>query len=350
MKEALKNGTLLFGTVDTWLLWHLTRGPNGGRHVTDVTNASRTMLMNIESLHWDRKLCSFFDIPTDILPEICSSAEVYGLMASGALQGIPLSGCLGDQQSALVGQQCLTKGQAKATYGTGCFLLYNTGTNNVDSTHGLLTTVAYQLGKDQSPVYALEGSVAIAGAALGWLRDNIKLISSAKESETIARSVEDSGDIYFVPAFSGLYAPYWDQEARGVICGMNEDTQKGHIIRATLEAVCFQVRDILDAMNKDANIPLHSLRVDGGMTENKLLMQLQADLIGMEIVKPQMAETTALGAAMMAGHAVGKWDIETVAIPIDHTIFKSEIGENERDMRYSKWKMAVERSFGWDTC
>lgn len=348
VKAALAQDKLMFGTVDTWLIWNLTGGPNGGAHVTDVTNASRTMLMNIETLKWDTMLCNFFEVPMAILPQIRPSADVYGTIREGPMAGIRLSGCLGDQQSALVGQQCLAKGNAKATYGTGCFLLYNTGPINVDSTNGLLTTVAYQLSADHHPVYALEGSVAIAGAALGWLKDNMNLLSSARESEEVALTVQTNGDVYFVPAFSGLYAPYWDQEARGVICGINEDTQRGHIIRATLEAVCFQVRDILDAMSKDCGIPLQSLRVDGGMTENKLLMQTQADLIGLKIVKPKMAETTALGAAMMAGYAVGVWDLERVEVPMETVLIKPKIDENERDMRYSKWKMAIERSLGWD--
>lgn len=298
VKTALSQDRLMFGTVDSWLIWNLTGGPKGGVHVTDVTNASRTMLMNIETLKWDPMLCSFFDVPVSILPQIRPSAEVYGTIASGPMKGIRLAGCLGDQQSALVGQQCLAKGQAKATYGTGCFLLYNTGPINVDSTNGLLTTVAYQLSATHQPIYALEGSVAIAGAALGWLKDNLNLLKSARESEEVALTVETNGDVYFVPAFSGLYAPYWAQEARGVICGITDDTQRGHIVRASLEAVCFQVRDILDAMSKDCGIPMQSLRVDGGMTENKLLMQTQADLIGLKIIKPKMAETTALGAGM----------------------------------------------------
>ena len=348
VKAALNQDKLMFGTVDTWLIWNLTGGPNGGAHVTDCTNASRTMLMNIETLQWDKMLCNFFEVPMTILPEIRPSADVYGTIKEGPMKGIRLSGCLGDQQSALVGQQCLSKGNAKATYGTGCFLLYNTGPINVDSTNGLLTTVAYQLSVDHQPIYALEGSVAIAGAALGWLKDNMGLLKSARESEEVARTVETNGDVYFVPAFSGLYAPYWEQEARGVICGINEDTQRGHIIRATLEAVCFQVRDILDAMAKDCGIPLQSLKVDGGMTENKLLMQTQSDLIGLKIVKPKMAETTALGAAMMAGYAVGVWDLERVEVPMETELIKPKIAEDERDMRYSKWKMAIERSLGWD--
>lgn len=349
VKTAIKNGNCLFGTVDTWLIWNLTGGVNGGAHVTDVTNASRTMLMNIETLHYDRTLGKFFDIPFEILPEIRSSSEVYGKICLKALEGVPLSGCLGDQQAALVGQECLVRGKAKATYGTGCFLLYNTGNALIDSSHGLITTVAYQMGPEAHPTYALEGSVAIAGAALGWLRDNINILTSAKESEELALSVENNGDVYFVPAFSGLYAPYWNQEARGVICGITEDTQRGHIVRASLEAVCFQVRDILDAMNKDCGIPLVKLKVDGGMTANSLLTQWQADLIGLEVQRPAVVETTALGAAMAAGRAVGCWDVENVSVESNCTSFRPKITDDERDMRYSKWKMAVERSFGWES-
>lgn len=346
VKAALAEDRLLFGTVDSWLVWNLT----GGKvHITDATNASRTMLMNIETLSWDPMLLQFFDVPLSILPEIRPSADVYGTISDGPMKGIRIAGCLGDQQAALVGQQCLNKGNAKATYGTGCFLLYNTGPVNVDSANGLLTTVAYQLSANHAPVYAIEGSLAIAGAALGWLRDNLELIQSARESEEIALTVETNGDVYFVPAFSGLYAPYWAQDARGVMCGITENTNRGHVVRASLEAVCFQVRDILDAMSKDCGIPLQSLRVDGGMTENKLLMQTQADLIGMKIIKPKMAETTALGAAMVAGFAVGAWDLERVEVAMETELIKPQIDENERDMRYSKWKMAIERSMGWDT-
>uniref|UniRef100_A0A182J2M5 Probable glycerol kinase n=1 Tax=Anopheles atroparvus TaxID=41427 RepID=A0A182J2M5_ANOAO len=348
VKAAIRSGNCLFGTVDTWLIWNLTGGPNGGRHVTDVSNASRTMLMNIETLQYDKTLGKFFDVPLEILPEIRSSSEVYGLIKFNPLRGIPLSGCLGDQQSALVGQECLTRGRAKATYGTGCFLLYNTGTAMIDSSHGLITTVAYQMGPEAQPVYALEGSVAVAGAALGWLRDNVNLLSSASESEALAHTVENNGDVYFVPAFSGLYAPYWNQDARGVICGITEDTQRGHIVRAALEAICFQVRDILDAMNNDCGTPLQKLKVDGGMTVNASMMQWQADLIGLDVLKPTFVETTALGAAMVAGRAVGKWDIENVSIESSCTSYKPQISEDERDMRYSKWKMAIERSFGWE--
>ncbi|CAG2060995.1 unnamed protein product [Timema podura] len=241
------------------------------------------MLMSLEHLRWDHKLCRFFKVPVDILPQIRSSSEVYGNVAEGPLRGVPIAGCVGDQQAALLGQNCTKEGQAKSTYGTGCFLLYNTGAARVKSTHGLLTTVAYQMGPSAAPVYALEGSVGVAGAALGWLRDNINLLQDISETESLAETVGGTGDVYFVPAFSGLYAPYWQQDARGVICGITEDTTQLHIIRAALEAVCFQTRDILEAMNKDCGIPLSKLQVDGGMTTNNLLMQLQADLIGISV-------------------------------------------------------------------
>ncbi|XP_055842120.1 glycerol kinase [Episyrphus balteatus] len=344
--KAMKDGTCLFGNVDAWLIWNLT----GGLHMTDVTNASRTMLMNIETLQWDSHLLKFFDLPRSILPEIHSSAEVYGNIAWPALKGIPIAACMGDQQAALVGQQCLQRGQAKATFGTGCFLLYNTGNSIVSSAHGLLTTVGYQLGKNANPFYALEGSVAIAGAALNWLKDNLGIVDEFSAVEKIANKVDDCGDVYFVPAFSGLYAPYWNQEARGVICGISDQTTSEHIVRATLEAVCFQVRDILDAMNKDCGIPLTKLKVDGGMTANSLLLQTQADLVGINVIRPKIAETTSLGIALAAYKAISDADID---VPVSNTdanrTFKPLINENERDMRYSKWKMAVDRSFGWDS-
>lgn len=349
VQHAMENDICLFGTVDSWVIWNLTGGPQNGIHITDVTNASRTMLMNIETLQWDVHLLKFFNIPRNILPEIRSSSEVYGAMATTSLKGIPISGCLGDQQAALVGQNCFSSGQAKATYGTGCFLLYNTGNAIVNSSHGLLSTVAFQFGKDANPVYALEGSVAIAGAALGWLKDNMNIIESTKEIEQIAESVENCGDVYFVPAFSGLYAPYWNQEARGILCGLSDEVKRGHIIRAALEAVCFQVRDILEAMHKDCGVPLNTLKVDGGMTSNRLLVQLQADLVGINVIKPNMAETTALGAAMAAYYAISKFDLDTIDSLGKNTIFEPEISEDERDVRHSKWKMAVERSLGWDT-
>ncbi|PNF36815.1 Glycerol kinase [Cryptotermes secundus] len=280
VKQAFKDKRCCFGTIDTWLLWNLTGGKNGGLYITDVTNASRTMLMNIKSLQWDPVLCRFFGVPMDLLPEIRSSSEIYGYLMDGALQGVPISGCLGDQQSALVGQMCLRQGQAKNTYGTGCFLLYNTGQSVVQSNHGLLTTVAYKLGKSATAVYALEGSVAICGAAMKWLRDNLQILEDISDSDKIAQSDTDSSEVYFVPAFSGLYAPFWRKDARSVICGITEDTTSVAIVRAALEAVCFQTRDILDAMNKDCGIPLTKLLVDGGMTVNNYVMQLQADLCG----------------------------------------------------------------------
>ncbi|XP_069698291.1 glycerol kinase 3 isoform X2 [Periplaneta americana] len=350
VQQAIDEKCCCVGTVDTWLIWNLTGGKDGGIHITDVTNASRTMLMNIETLQWDPLLCRFFKIPKDLLPEIRSSSEIYGTIADGVLQGVPISGCLGDQQSALLGQMCFEQGQAKSTYGTGCFLLYNTGTARVESTHGLVTTVAYRMGKKAAAVYALEGSVAVAGAALGWLRDNINLLQSVSEIEPLADEVGSTEDVYFVPAFSGLYAPYWQQDARGVICGITDETTKGHIIRAALEAVCFQIRDILEAMSKDCGLQLTRLQVDGGMTANNLLMQTQADLVGIPVMRPRMAETTALGAAMAAGSAEGieVWDLKNIQ-PVPCDIFNPLITEEERDARYSKWKMAVERSFGWET-
>ncbi|CAB3226016.1 unnamed protein product [Arctia plantaginis] len=348
VKTAMKNGTCCFGTVDTWIIWNLTGGPNGGKHVTDVSNASRTMIMNIENLDWDPLLLKFFEVPKSVLPEIKSSSEIYGYIASEPLTGIPISGCLGDQQAALVGQMCLQKGQAKATYGTGCFVLYNTGDIRVNSSRGLLTTVAYQLGSKTQACYALEGSVAVAGAALGWLKDNIGLIESAKNSQEIAEKATENGSVVFVPAFSGLYAPYWRQDARGVICGITEDTNWNHIVKAALEAVCYQVRDILDAMNEDCGIPLQILKVDGGMTSNALVMQMQADLIGINVNRAGFTESTALGAALVA-----YWGVEpsksgtAIPMPTGNT-YTPEITDDERDMRYKQWKMAVERSLGWD--
>ncbi|XP_043491124.1 glycerol kinase-like [Polistes fuscatus] len=344
VKQAIEAQTCAFGTIDTWLIWNFTKGH---LHMTDVSNASRTMLMNIETLKWDPLLCRFFGIPQHILPQIKSSAEVYGIISNPeVLAGIPIAGCVGDQQGALLGQLCLKPGEAKATYGTGCFLLYNTGNVKVDSTHGLITTIAYKIGKSPA-IYALEGSVAVAGAALSWLRDNLELFSNFSQSQDMAESVRCSGDVYFVPAFSGLYAPYWQQDARGVICGITEDTQQYHIVRAALEAVCFQTRDILEVMAKDSGTKLTTLQVDGGMTVNNLLMQLQADLTGITVVRPNMVETTALGAAMLAGVGTGLIDINDIDAS-QVTKFTPVIGEDERDLRYSKWKMAIERSMKWD--
>ncbi|KAM3836219.1 glycerol kinase isoform 1-T1 [Vipera latastei] len=352
IRQAVLEGRALFGTIDSWLIWSLTGGKNGGIHCTDVTNASRTMLFNIHSLEWDDELCNFFEIPMEMLPKVRSSSEIYGLLSSGALTGVPISGCLGDQSAALVGQMCFKDGQAKNTYGTGCFLLCNTGHKPALSEHGLLTTVAYKLGRDKAVCYALEGSVAIAGAVVRWLRDNLGIAKSTEEVEKLAAEVGTSYGCYFVPAFSGLYAPYWEPSARGIICGLTQFTNKNHIAFAALEAVCFQTREILDAMNKDCGIPLSQLQVDGGMTNNKILMQLQADILCIPVVKPSMPETTALGAAMAAGAAegVGVWSLH----PDDFTAvtcerFEPQINPEESEYRYTRWKKAVKKSMGWET-
>uniref|UniRef100_UPI003D7F9ED8 glycerol kinase 2 n=1 Tax=Equus caballus TaxID=9796 RepID=UPI003D7F9ED8 len=352
VQKAVEEGRALFGTVDSWLIWSLTGGVNGGVHCTDVTNASRTMLFNIHSLEWDKELCDFFEIPMDILPKVWSSSEIYGLMKAGALEGVPISGCLGDQSAALVGQMCFQEGQAKNTYGTGCFLLCNTGRKCVFSEHGLLTTVAYKLGRDKPVCYALEGSVAIAGAVVRWLRDNLGIIETAEEIEKLAKEVGTSYGCYFIPAFSGLYAPYWDPSARGLICGLTQFTNKRHIAFAALEAVCFQTREILDAMNRDCGIPLSHLQVDGGLTNNKVLMQLQADILHIPVIKSCMSETTALGAAMAAGAAegVGVWSLEPEDLStITIERFEPRIQATESNTRYSTWKKAVMKSMGWAT-
>ncbi|KAL1457411.1 hypothetical protein WDU94_007647 [Cyamophila willieti] len=351
VKSAIKNNRCLFGTVDSWLVWNLTGGSDGGLHITDVTNASRTLLMNLRSLTWDPHLVSLFSIPSQILPQIRSSSEIYGYLKAGSLEGVPISGILGDQQSALMGQSCLAPGQAKNTYGTGCFLLYNTGTAIVNSSQGLLTTVAYQLGPQAPITYALEGSIAVAGQAFKWLRDNLNLIGDLNEIESLVQNSTQgsSGEVVFVPAFSGLYAPYWQRDARSIICGLTDETSKADIVRAALEAVCFQTRDILEAMREDCGLALEKLLVDGGMTGNKSLMQLQADLSGVPVIRPLMAEATALGAAMAAGCADGinAWDPATMPPPCSDEFYPS-IDENERDMRYVKWKKGVKRSMGWD--
>ena len=299
VSEALAEDRLLFGTVDTWLIWNLTGGADGdGIHMTDVTNASRTMLMNIETLKWDSFLCKFFKIPQSILPEIRSSSEIYAKLTTTALKGVPISGCLGDQQAALVGQNCFRPGQAKNTYGTGCFMLYNVGPGVVYSRHGLLSTVAYKLGKKQPAIYALEGSIAVAGAATRWLHEKMQMIENVDDVELHARKVDDNGDVFFVPAFSGLFAPHWRPDARGIICGLTQFSSREHLCRATLESVAFQTREILEAMEADSDLDVNTLLVDGGMANNNLLMQLQADYLGIPILRPSMAETTALGAAI----------------------------------------------------
>uniref|UniRef100_A0A8C9AFA6 Probable glycerol kinase n=1 Tax=Prolemur simus TaxID=1328070 RepID=A0A8C9AFA6_PROSS len=349
VRAAVAEGRALCGTLDSWLIWSLTGGARGGVHGTDVTNASRTMLFNIHSLEWDRELCGFFEIPMDILPSVWSCSQIYGRMRAGALRGVPISGCLGDQSAALLGQMCLQEGQAKNTYGTGCFLLCNTGRACVSSEHGLLTTVAYKLGRDKPVHYALEGSVAVAGAVVRWLRDNIGIIETSKDIEKLANEVGTSHGCYFVPAFSGLYAPYWEPSARGIICGLTQFTNKCHIAFAALEAVCFQTREILDAMNRDCGIPLRHLQVDGAMTANRLLLQLQADILHLPVVKAALADAAALGVAMAAGAAegVGVWSLEPEDLAGVRTErFEPQIQASESESRYAMWKKAVTKAMG----
>jgi len=329
-------------------VWHLTGGTDGGIHVTDVTNASRTQLMNLKTLEWDEDVLSTFGIPKAMLPAIKSSSERYGTATESALQGVTIAGILGDQQAALVGQTCFRAGEAKNTYGTGCFLLMNTGEQAVASKHGLLTTLGYRFGK-QPAVYALEGSIAITGALVQWLRDNLGLIEKSSDIEALAISVTDNGGIYFVPAFSGLYAPYWKDSARGVIAGLTRYAGKGHLARAVLEATAFQTREVLEAMERDSGIKLDSLRVDGGMVENNLLMQFQADILNRPVVRPVIKETTALGAAYAAGLAVGFYkNVEDLRAnwSVDHT-WQPNLESAKREEMYRLWKKAVTRSFDW---
>ncbi|XP_034244707.1 glycerol kinase isoform X2 [Thrips palmi] len=354
VQKAIAEKRCLFGTVDSWLVWNLTGGSRGGLHITDVTNASRTMLMNIHTLQWDPLLLKAFDIPREMLPEIRSSSEVYGDIADGPLHGVPISAIMGNQQANLVGERCFKEGQAKSTYRSGCFLLYNTGTACVHSKHGLLSTVAYKLGPDAPTVYALEGSVAVAGHAIKWLKDNLNLLKDPAEAERIASEVASTGDVYFVPAFTGLYAPHWRKDARGILCGLTQFTTKGHIVRASLEAVCYQTRDILEAMARDcgkiSTETLSELRVDGKMAENNLLLQLQADLCGFSVVRTDIHEKAALGIAIAAGQAK---DIDLVninALPPSQSqcdVFTPSITPEDRKARYTKWKMALTRSLGW---
>jgi glycerol kinase len=341
-------GELLFGNMDTFLVWNLTGGANGGVHVTDVTNASRTQLFNLKTLDWDTDLLKAFDVPRAMLPQVRSSSEIYGAAALPAISGVPIAGILGDQQAALVGQTCFRPGEVKNTYGTGCFLLMNTGERSVPSNFGLLTTVAYKLGSGPA-CYALEGSVAITGALVQWLRDNFGLIEKSSDIEPLARSVADNGGVYFVPAFSGLYAPYWKETARGVIAGLTRYANKGHLARAVLEATAFQSREVVEAMEKDSHISLESLRVDGGMVANDLLMQFQADILNRDVVRPAIQETTALGAAYAAGLAVKFFsglDELRANWTVDHT-WKPNLDETQREQLYRRWKKAVTRSFDW---
>jgi len=343
-------GDVLFGTIDAWLVWNLTGGVHGGLHVTDVTNASRTQLMDLDTLGWDPQLLQEFKVPRSVLPRIVASSQVYGEAHLDELAGVPVAGILGDQQAALVGQTCYAPGEAKNTYGTGCFLLMNTGPKPVRSNAGLITTVAYQLGS-AAPCYALEGSVAIAGALVQWLRDNLRLITESAQIETLAREVDDNGDVYFVPAFSGLYAPHWQGSARGVIAGLTRYANRGHIARAALEATAYQTRDVLAAMERDSAIAITELRVDGGMVGNELLMQFQADILDVPVVRPQVVETTALGAAYAAGLAVGYWrSTEDLAAHwrIDKR-WEPSMSAERRAALYGSWQKAISRSLDWRT-
>ncbi len=347
-REKADRGELLFGNIDTWIIWNLTGGPDGGVHATDVTNASRTMLMNLKTLDWDEEILKVMTIPRSMLPSICASSEVYGKVANGPLAGIPVSGDLGDQQAALFGQACYTPGEAKNTYGTGCFMLLNTGTKPVPSTSGLLTTLGYKIGT-QPAVYALEGSIAITGALVQWIRDNLGMIQKSADIETLAQTVEDNGGIYFVPAFSGLFAPYWRSDARGAIVGLTRYVNKGHIARAALEATAFQTREVLDAMEKDSGVHLTALKVDGGMVFNEMLMQFQADILGVPVIRPQVAETTSLGAAYAAGLAVGFWSNfdELRANWGKDKEWDPKMDQATRNHLFTDWKRAVTRTFDW---
>ena len=349
VRARAEAGELCFGTMDSWLLWNMTGGPDGGQHVTDPTNASRTLLMDLDTLAWDEDICTEMGVPTAMLPEIRSSSEVYGTVCEPeVLAGVPIAGILGDQQAATFGQACLAVGEAKNTYGTGNFVLLNTGTEKVTSDNGLLTTVCYQLGS-ADPVYALEGSIAVTGSLVQWLRDNLGMISSAPEIEALAASVEDNGGAYFVPAFSGLFAPHWRSDARGAIVGLTRYVTKGHLARAVLEATAFQTREVVDAMNADSGAALTSLKVDGGMVGNELLMQFQADLLDVPVIRPVVRETTALGAAYAAGLAVGFWagEGDIRANWAKDKQWEPAMDAEHRDELYARWRKAVSRTLDW---
>ncbi len=348
-RDRAEAGDLLFGNMDTWVLWNMTGGVNGGVHVTDPTNASRTLLMDLDTLSWDEGIAADMGVPLSMLPEIRSSSEEYGRVRErGALAGVPIAGILGDQQAATFGQACLSPGEAKNTYGTGNFVLLNTGTDKVMSENGLLTTVCYKIGA-QAPVYALEGSIAVTGSLVQWLRDNLGMISTAAEIEQHARTVDDNGGAYFVPAFSGLFAPYWRSDARGAIVGLTRFVNKGHLARAVLEATAFQTREVIDAMNADSGVPLKSLKVDGGMVVNELLMQFQADILGVPVIRPVVNETTALGAAYAAGLAVGFWESEEDIRQnwAQDKQWDPAMDDDTRAKTYAQWKKAVTRTFDW---
>lgn len=348
-REAAERGDLLFGNTDAWVLWNMTGGPDGGVHVTDVTNASRTMLMDLDTLSWREDIAADMGIPLSMLPEIRSSSEVYGNgRPRGMVPGVPISGILGDQQAATFGQACFDVGTAKNTYGTGNFMLLNTGTEKVPSENGLLTTVCYKIG-DAAPIYALEGSIAVTGSLIQWLRDNLGLFHDAPDVEWYARKVEDNGGAYFVPAFSGLFAPYWRPDARGALVGLTRYVNRNHIARAALEATAFQTREVMDAMNADSGVDLTELKVDGGMVANELLMQFQADQLGVPVIRPVVAETTALGAAYAAGIAVGFWngEADVIANWAEDRRWEPSMEEEERERQYRSWKKAVTKTFDW---
>src|ERR1700677_3003823 len=351
VRAAAEAGDAIFGNTDSWVIWNLTGGVNGGAHVTDPTNASRTMLMDLETLQWDDELLGFFNIPRSLLPEIrpSSAPATYGEVTGlAAVRGVPLTGDLGDQQAATVGQVCFAPGEAKNTYGTGNFMLLNTGQELVRSKNGLLTTVCYQFGSDK-PIYALEGSIAVTGSAVQWLRDQLGIISGAAEVENLARQVPDNGGIYFVPAFSGLFAPYWRSDARGAIVGLSRFNTNAHLARATLEAICYQSRDVVDAMEADSGVRLEVLKVDGGITGNDLCMQIQADVLGVDVVRPVVAETTALGAAYAAGLAVGFWSdpSDLRANWQEDKRWTPTWDDDERAAGYAGWRKAVQRTLDW---
>ncbi len=347
LRDRAERGEVLFGNIDTWCIWNLTGGPDGGVHITDVTNASRTLMMNLETLEWDHEILGILGVPRAMLPEIKASSEVYG-EAKGELAGIPVAGDLGDQQAALFGQTCYSIGEAKNTYGTGCFVLLNTGNELVPSKSGLITGLGYKIG-DQPAVYMLEGSIAITGALVQWLRDNLGMIQSSPEVEALASTVDDNGGVYFVPAFSGLFAPYWRSDARGVIAGLTRYVNKGHIARAVLEATAWQTKEVVDAMNADSGVELTSLKVDGGMVYNELLMQFQADVLDVPVIRPTVAETTALGAAYAAGLAVGFWkEVEDLRANWGKDKeWDPQMDPAERDKEYRFWKKAVQKSMDW---
>jgi glycerol kinase len=346
-RAKAESGDLLFGNIDTFVIWQLTGGTDGGVHVTDVTNASRTMMMDLETLDWDDEILGILDVPRSMLPEIRASSEVYG-EAKGDLAGIPVAGDLGDQQAALFGQTCFSVGEAKNTYGTGNFLLLNTGNEPVQSKSGLITGLGYKIG-DQPAVFMLEGSIAITGALVQWLRDNLKMIKAAPEVEDLAKTVDDNGGVYFVPAFSGLFAPYWRSDARGVIAGLTRYVNAGHIARAVLEATAWQSKEVVDAMNQDSGVELASLKVDGGMVQNELLMQFQADVLDVPVIRPTVAETTSLGAAYAAGLAVGFWsEVEDLRANWGKDKeWQPRMDPDEREKEYGLWKKAVTRTFDW---